>query len=86
MWREKKHKDKGKLIKIYPKKEEQEQFLHWKKNDLWLFQGSAIDPDGREWWLLLNTFRRGGLRVEKKKHQGWKQAVESDAYVVEVLG
>ncbi len=86
MWKEKKHKEKGKLIKISAKIEGQQQFLAWNKDDLWLFQGSATDPDGQEWWLLLNTFASFGMRFEKKKHQGWKQALKSDGYVVEVVG
>lgn len=86
MWKEKKHKDKGKLIKISAKIEGHQHLLPWKEDDLLLFQGSATDPNGREWWLFLNTFGGGGMRLQKKKHQGWKQALKSDGYVVEVVG
>ena len=85
MWKEKNHKDKGKLIKFYAKIEGQQHFLHWKKDDLWLFQGSATDEKEQEWWLLLNTFTGYSTRFQKKKHQGWKQALKSDGYVVEVI-
>ena len=85
MWREKKHKDKGKLIKLCSKSAQP--FMPWEKEDLWSFDGFAIDPDGQEWWLLLNTYRGNcSFRVPKRKHQGWKQAIKEFGYVVEVIG
>ena len=85
MWKGKKHKDEGKLIKLWSKSVQP--FLPWKKEDLWSFDGSATDPHGQEWWLLLNLHRADcSFRVQKQKHQGWKQAIKSNGYVVEVIG
>jgi len=78
------HKDKNKLLKFYH--QSAQPFLSWEKDDLWSFDGFAIDEWGHEWWLLFNTYRADcSMRVPKRKHQGWKQALAENGYEVEVL-
>ncbi len=87
MWKEKQHKDKGKLIKISTKHSGLNAHLPWKEDDLWLFMGSATDPNGQEWWLFHPTFITNnlGMRIDKQKNQGWKQALGKSGYSVVVI-